>query len=123
MKAISESRSLRVIAPLALMLLSLIGATACASEQNGGAQLFAENCARCHGDTADGTQIGPPLVHKIYEPGHHADFSFYRAVSNGVVSHHWDFGDMPPVAGLSEDEVSQIVAHVRHLQREAGIIR
>ena len=108
----------------ATALLLLIGAVACGGgQQDGGATLFAENCARCHGDAGNGTQMGPPLVHRLYEPGHHPDFSFQNAVKNGVISHHWAFGDMPPVAGLSEDEVTQIIAHVRELQREGGIIR
>ena len=107
-----------------IVLVVLIAATACGSnQQDDGATLFAENCARCHGDAGDGTNMGPPLVHKLYEPGHHPDFSFQRAVKNGVIAHHWDFGDMPPVAGLSEDEVTQIIAYIRGLQREGGIIR
>ena len=108
----------------AIALLLLIGAVACGGGQQGdGATLFAENCARCHGDAGDGTDMGPPLVHRLYEPGHHPDFSFQNAVKNGVISHHWEFGDMPPVAGLSEAEVTQIIAHVRELQREGGIIK
>ena len=107
----------------ATALLLLIGAVACGGSQPDGAQLFAENCARCHGDAGNGTQMGPPLVHRLYEPGHHPDFSFQRAVKSGVMSHHWEFGDMPPVAGLSEAEVTQIIAYVRDLQREGGIIR
>lgn len=113
-----------VYATIALILLP-IAAVACGagSPEQEGERLFADNCARCHGAGADGTLLGPPLVHRIYEPGHHADFTFYNAVKNGVVSHHWDFGDMPPVAGLSEDDVTQIIAYVRGLQREGGIIR
>ena len=111
----------RIIALALIVLPSL--ALACGGQQDGGAPLFAENCARCHGAMADGTNMGPPLAHILYEPGHHPDFSFYRAVSSGVIAHHWDFGDMPPVAGLSEDEVAQIIAYVRGLQREGGIIR
>ena len=114
----------------AIALVVLIGVAACTSEttrqdgqQGDGAALFAENCARCHGVAADGTNMGPPLVHRLYEPGHHPDFSFQSAVKNGVIAHHWNFGDMPPVAGLSEDDVAQIVAYVRELQREGGIIR
>ena len=42
---------------------------------------------------------------------------------NGVIAHHWDFGDMPPVAGVSGAEVTQIIAYIRDLQREGGIIR
>ncbi len=107
------------IALVALPVLIL----ACGSPQPDGELLFADNCARCHGDAADGTNMGPPLVHRLYEPGHHPDFSFQNAVKNGVISHHWEFGDMPPVAGLSESEVTQIIAYIRDLQREGGIIK
>ena len=106
-----------------LALFLLVGAIGCGGQRNDGAALFADNCARCHGEMADGTSMGPPLVHRLYEPGHHPDFSFQNAVKNGVISHHWEFGDMPPVAGLSEDDVTQIIAHIRGLQREGGIIR
>ena len=106
-----------------LALLFLIGTVACGPQQPQGEELFAENCSRCHGAAADGTNMGPPLVHRLYEPGHHPDFSFQNAVKNGVISHHWEFGDMPPVAGLSEDEVTQIIAYIRDLQREGGIIK
>ena len=70
---------------------------------------------------AAGSDKGPPLVHKIYEPSHHGEESFYLAVRQGVRSHHWPFGDMPPVDGLSDDEVGRIIAYVRELQRAAGI--
>ena len=86
-----------------------------------GARLFASNCALCHGTNAAGTDLGPPLVHKIYEPGHHPDAAFYRAVNQGVVSHHWSFGNMPPVPGVSQRSVRKIVAYVRELQRANGI--
>jgi mono/diheme cytochrome c family protein len=86
-----------------------------------GAELFAANCAVCHGDAADGTSAGPPLVHEIYEPSHHSDEAFQIAVSRGVQPHHWDFGPMPPVGGLDRDEVADITAWVRELQRDAGI--
>ena len=106
---------------LALALLLSAVALACASPRPQGEQLFTDNCARCHGEAADGTNMGPPLVHRLYVPGHHPDFSFQNAVKNGVIAHHWDFGDMPPVAGMSDDEVSQIIEYVRNLQREGGI--
>jgi mono/diheme cytochrome c family protein len=87
-----------------------------------GEQLFDNNCAVCHGPQATGTVNGPPLVHEIYEPGHHSDEAFRRAVAQGSPQHHWDYGDMPPVPGLSDDEVEDIIAYIRELQREAGII-
>ncbi len=86
-----------------------------------GAVLFATNCAACHGRDAMGTDRGPPLIHRIYEPSHHDDFSFYRAVSNGSRQHHWQFGDMPPVPGVSFADTGHIVAWVRQQQRKAGI--
>jgi cytochrome c2 len=86
-----------------------------------GKSLFAANCKSCHGSEAMGTKLGPPLIHKIYEPGHHADFSFYRAVSFGVRSHHWEFGDMPKIPGVSPQEVAHIIAYIRQEQHRAGI--
>ena len=86
-----------------------------------GEQLFDNNCAVCHGVQGTGTTVGPPLVHVVYEPGHHPDEAFRRAVAEGVPQHHWDYGDMPAVPGLSDDEVEDIIGYVRELQREAGI--
>lgn len=86
-----------------------------------GWQIFAEACAGCHGENAAGSTKGPPLVHRYYEPGHHADFTFHRAVRHGVRAHHWNFGDMPAVEGVSDAEIEHIVAYVRALQRANGI--
>ncbi len=86
-----------------------------------GEALFNTKCAPCHGPGAQGTNQGPPLVSKIYEPNHHGDFSFHRAVQQGVQSHHWNFGNMPRIEGVSEQDVNEIVAYVRWLQHQAGI--
>lgn len=87
-----------------------------------GEQLFGANCASCHGKNAAGQDgVAPPLIHKIYEPNHHGDRAFYSAAMNGVRAHHWPFGDMPPVDGVSTNDLKQIVAYVRVLQRANGI--
>ena len=87
-----------------------------------GQRAFDTACASCHGTNAQGRQdIAPPLVHKIYEPSHHGDASFLLAAQNGVRAHHWRFGDMPPVSGVTRAEVMDIVAYIRALQRENGI--
>ena len=86
-----------------------------------GEALFGSNCAACHGAGASGTGQGPSLLAGVYHPGHHADFSFVNAVRLGVPRHHWSFGDMPPVPGLADDEVRQIICYVRELQRANGL--
>ncbi|MDF0602771.1 cytochrome c [Psychromarinibacter sp. C21-152] len=96
-------------------------APATAATLAAGERAFEANCAACHGAQAGGTDKGPPLVHRIYEPSHHADYAFRMAVRNGVRQHHWKFGDMPPVEGMTDEEVTRITAHVRALQQEAGI--
>jgi len=82
---------------------------------------FKANCARCHGERAVGSNQGPPLVHKIYEPNHHGDAAFQMAAARGVRAHHWNFGDMPQIAGVTSEDVKDITAYVRWLQRQAGI--
>ena len=83
---------------------------------------FVAKCASCHGENAVGlVGVAPPLVHKIYERSHHGDAAFLLAARNGVRSHHWQFGNMPPVDGITDAEVDTIIAYVRALQRANGI--
>ena len=86
-----------------------------------GETIFNANCAACHGKQATGTDHGPPLVHKVYEPNHHGDQAFQRAAANGVNAHHWQFGNMPKVDAVTPADVDQVVKYVRWLQRQAGI--
>lgn len=86
-----------------------------------GKKLFEANCTKCHGADLRGTKEGPPLLHRTYEPSHHGDVSFQIAVKYGTRQHHWQFGDMAPVQGLTPDDVAHITAYVRVEQRKAGI--
>lgn len=86
-----------------------------------GQSLYEEKCSSCHGPWGDGSDKGPPLMHKLYVPSHHGDESFYRAAMKGAQAHHWPFGDMPPVPGITKRAMDQIVPYVRWLQRENGI--
>lgn len=83
---------------------------------------FEEHCASCHGANAGGTQQGPPLVHPIYHPGHHADGAFFLAAKSGVRQHHWNFGNMPPQPQVADDQIAAIIRYVRELQAANGII-
>lgn len=82
---------------------------------------FDANCGRCHGRNATGTDRGPPLVHDIYNPGHHADIAFFMAARRGVRAHHWAFGNMPPQPQVSDKQLMAIVRYIRELQEANGI--
>jgi mono/diheme cytochrome c family protein len=90
-------------------------------DTSAGKVTFERSCAMCHGMGAVGTDKGPPFVDKVYEPSHHGDGAFLFAVRQGVSEHHWNFGDMPAIPDVSDEEVTDIVAYVRGLQAAAGI--
>ena len=103
-------------------LVTVVMPTAFSTAAQAGASLFSENCLACHGKDASGKDgVAPPLIHKIYEPSHHGDESFQRAVALGVRQHHWRFGNMPKIDGLDRNEVQKIVAYIREIQRANGI--
>jgi mono/diheme cytochrome c family protein len=101
--------------------IQAVGVGSVPAEFQVGETTFNANCAACHGKQAAGTDHGPPLVHKIYEPHHHGDPAFQLAAANGVRAHHWEFGNMPKVDAVTPQDVDQIVKYVRWLQKQAGI--
>lgn len=86
-----------------------------------GKVLYEKNCAACHAVDLKGSDKGPPFLHRVYEPSHHGDIAFQLAAKKGVRQHHWQFGDMQAVPGVSPDEVAHITAYVRAEQRKIGI--
>ncbi|WP_289040825.1 cytochrome c [uncultured Aliiroseovarius sp.] len=87
-----------------------------------GKTIFEAKCSECHGKNAAGRNgVAPPLVHKIYEPSHHSDMAFVLAAQNGVRAHHWKFGNMPRIEGLTQGDVKMVATYVRELQRANGI--
>jgi len=86
-----------------------------------GKSLFSTNCASCHGDWGKGTEKGPPLMHRLYVPSHHGDAAFYRAALKGARAHHWKFGDMPAVPGITRQNMDAIVPYIRWLQQKNGV--
>ena len=85
-----------------------------------GAALYQQSCGSCHGADLRGTDKGPSHLSQVYESGHHPDSSFRSAIANGTTAHHWDFGDMKPVSGLSGDEIDAIIAYIRGQQDKQG---
>lgn len=99
-----------------------ISMPALSAQAAAGQKAFDANCASCHGRFGTGSDKGPPLMHDIYNPGHHADEAFQRAVRNGVPQHHWRFGDMPQQPQVGDEQLAQIVRYVRELQQANGIL-
>ena len=91
-----------------------------AESSNRGGEVYAESCASCHGSDLRGTDEGPSLLSIVYEPNHHSDASFRSAIANGAPQHHWPFGDMEPVEGLSLDDVEAVIGYVRAEQQRLG---
>lgn len=86
-----------------------------------GKQLFELNCVKCHGSDMKGTEQGPPLMHPYYRPDHHGDITIYLAVYQGVVQHHWQFGNMPAMKHLSAEEAGHLLVYIRAEQKAAGL--
>lgn len=86
-----------------------------------GAELYGQSCASCHGGDLRGTPLGPPHLSQVYAPDHHPDASFRAAIAHGSPAHHWEFGDMPPVEGLDDEEIQLIIAYVREQQEIHGL--
>ena len=88
-----------------------------------GQQVFNQQCASCHGDNGAGTLQGPPLIHNIYNPGHHGNKSFINAVRKGVRQHHWPYGDMPSQPQIGFSDIAAIIQFVREAQTQNGITK
>ncbi len=86
-----------------------------------GAEIYEQSCASCHGSDLRGTDRGPSHLSQVYAPDHHPDASFRAAIISGARAHHWGFGDMPPVEGLSDDEIEVVIAYVRDQQQAHGL--
>jgi mono/diheme cytochrome c family protein len=85
-----------------------------------GKAIYDSQCASCHGADLRGTARGPSHLSKVYEPGHHNDASFRSAITKGSRAHHWNFGDMPAIGGLSDDQMTAVIAYVREVQAREG---
>ena len=75
-----------------------------------GQRAYDATCAKCHGAYGLGTDKGPPLLNPIYNPGHHPDEAFLRAVRNGVRQHHCDDVE---IAGSGSYRISGLFASRR----------
>ena len=68
-----------------------------------GAQLYAQNCAACHGEHGDGG-IGPEL-----EPESYQDAALFGLIYNGITDN-----GMPAFSALGSTKVWQLVNFVNY---------
>jgi cytochrome c2 len=108
-----------------LLLMPVITGTIKAAEEveipfhlGKGQLLYEKYCSSCHGLQLDGSDKGPTLLHPFYKPSHHGDKAFYRAALQGARQHHWEFGDMPPVEGMTTKKMDKLVPYVRYYQQQ-----
>lgn len=118
--------------PLGVLLVVALAVSACGGAASDvpetadpalvieGSELYQASCAECHGADLRGTDRGPSHLSEVYEPNHHGDAAFLLAVQRGVRAHHWNFGNMAPISGLTADDVAAIVAYVRAEQQNQG---
>ena len=86
-----------------------------------GEGVYTRHCQSCHGVNTSGIEKGPSFLHRVYHPGHHNDASIYVAVRKGSRQHHWRFGSMKPVEGISDAEIAQVIAYIRTMQKANGL--
>lgn len=59
-------------------------------------------------------------MYEVDESGLYGDMAFMVAALNGVRPHRWEFGNMPPVYGVTKGDILSVVASIRALQRGDG---
>ena len=85
-----------------------------------GAAVYQQYCAECHGVDLRGTDKGPSQLSIVYEPNHHGDYAYRVAIREGTREHHWWFGDMPPVEGITDLEIEKVISFIRAEQQRLG---
>lgn len=94
--------------------------TAAAPAVPDGAAVYQQYCAECHGVDLRGTDKGPSQLSIVYEPNHHGDYAYRVAIRDGTREHHWWFGDMPPVEGITDLEIEKVISYIRAEQERLG---
>ena len=56
--------------------------------------------------------VASPLSHTIYEQVHNGDESFQRVAAGGVPAHHWPFGNVPAVEGVTRGDIKIVTAYI-----------
>jgi mono/diheme cytochrome c family protein len=86
-----------------------------------GAAVYERSCAGCHDAGAAGDGGGVSLVDARFALPGFDDVAFVTAIVRGVSADGSEHGGMPRIRGLSEQDLADLLAFVRGLQRSAGL--
>lgn len=113
-----QSARVRWVLPLcaAVGLALLFAPRARAADPKPGESLYLQKCAKCHGKQGEGNpalakmmkvEIHPLSSEQVQKK---TDEELRKAIVEG-------YGKMKPIAGLSDEQVSSLVAYIRSLAR------
>lgn len=87
-----------------------------------GQRLYRATCVMCHGDSGEGTQLGPSLVDAEWSQGTGAFEEIIRVVTDGAPATE-TFGVPMPVRGngaLTDAQIRAVSAYAFSLARRSG---
>ncbi|MEZ5239447.1 MAG: cytochrome c [Microthrixaceae bacterium] len=117
----------------ALALLAALSFTACgndgsdqasapvgAGDPEAGEQVYGDFCGACHGRDFEGSVQGPSHLDPHFEPATTSDEDYRNAIRNGVDQSAFDFGPMPAIRSLDDQQIADVIAYIRSVQQERG---
>ena len=85
-----------------------------------GEQTYRDFCGSCHGRDFEGSSNGPSHLDAVYAPEYTTDDDFRTAITQGAPEANYDFGRMPAIASLDDQEITDVIAYIRRVQDERG---
>lgn len=130
----TRSCLLLVMAALALLSAAGTGVAACGESNpnkegtaagepdlTAGEQTYRDFCGSCHGRDLEGSSNGPSHLDAVYAPDSTTDEDFRTAITEGAPEANYDFGAMPAIGSLEDQEVEDVIAYIREVQDERGL--
>lgn len=99
------------------------GSTSLEADPVAGEQTYQDFCGSCHGRDFEGSVRGPSQLDAVFAPDVTTDEDYRDAIRDGAQEQHYDFGPMPAIGSLDDQEIANVIAYVRQVQQERGLSR